>query len=90
MTKENVISAESFHRWKKDPVTQEVMKYLQRVRYDVELDMLDKRVILAEGGLIKYSGAVGIRDGVDRVLEIQIEDIIEDDNNGDELGTSGA
>ena len=92
MTKEQIVSPESFHRWKNDPITQEIFSYLKRVRTTVELDMLDPGVVLGDGGLLKYSKAVGVRHGLDRVLDLQLDDILEDSDNDNEqvLDPSGS
>ncbi len=83
---DNNISKENFAIWKRDPVTIELLSFLKQVRVFLEAGMLDPSVILQDGGIVEYARAVGQRDGIDMVLDIEFEDLIEEseEENGDE------
>ena len=90
--KEEQISIENFRMWQNDPVTVAMMGFFTGVRDYIERGMLDPSVVLKDGGQIEYARAVGMRDSVDMILHLQIEDLIEVDSDGiegEQLDTSG-
>lgn len=67
-----------------------MFRFLLNVREYVERGMLDPQVVLKDGGTIEYARAVGMRDGIDMVLGLEIEDLIEvDDDNREGLDPCG-
>lgn len=86
------IDISNFQIWKSDPVTKCLMRYLKTLKDDIEYDMLDPSIVLAEDGQIEYAKREGIRKGLDRVLEIEFNDLkVEDeDKNVENIDTSRA
>ena len=69
------ITPESFHRWKKDPVTEELYKRLQNLRTQLNDSLLNAGVILEE----KKNAArlLGQREGLEVILNLVFDDFKE-------------
>src|ERR1051325_2604056 len=87
---ENRLDIQNFQTWKKDPVTIAMMEFLKEVRITVEELMLNPATMLADRGQIDYARQLGMRDGIDMILELELEDIQEvDDNDETAVRASG-
>ncbi len=71
------IDSSNFHMWKKDPVTIKLFEALQEVRDSIEMAMIDSNTILEKDSRNSLSRLVGIREGLDIVLQMQADDLIE-------------
>ena len=75
------IDISNFRIWMKDPVTVELFRVLKEVRNHVELGMTDASNISATDCHLRLTKLLGIREGLDLVLEITCEDL----DNGDDV-----
>ena len=78
------IDIKSFRKWEKDEVTVALFKALKRVREDVVFEMQDANLIMANNAEKKLARLVGIREGLDLVLEITFEELEDEDEREDE------
>ena len=80
------ISKESFHRWKDDPVTKELMRKVTLLKTNINLSLLNSNMILEDR---KHSSRLlGQREGLETLLYITADDLIEEEKD-DEVTSSG-
>lgn len=84
---ENKLDIQNFLTWKRDPVTLAMMRFLKDVRNVTERCMLDPSTMLADRGQIDYARQLGMRDGIDMILELELDDIQEEDENEEEVSS---
>lgn len=77
-----------YHNWKKEPVTIKLLEALQDLRDSVERNMLDADLILDEDSRAKLARLVGIREGLDVVLQIEVDDLVEEINHEEDPSDS--
>lgn len=75
---------EEFRTWKRDIVTQAMYKALQEVREDIELNMTDSNIILDPQCQVKMAKLLGMREGLDLVLEMTFEEMQSGESVDDE------
>ena len=73
----------NFSNWKNDIVTVKLFESLKDIRDGVERSMTDANLIMKPDGLRDLARLVGLREGLDIVLEMTIDDMIGDIDNGD-------
>ena len=86
------IDVQNFRTWQNDPVTQTVMQWLEDYREFLKLCMLNPDEILSDKGQIYYAQYIGGIECVDRVLNLQLSDLVEEDderNQREQMDTSG-
>lgn len=81
------ISIEEFRAWEKSPTTKLIMKSLNLLREDINISMTNADVITADDSSKRLMRLLGIREGLDLILQISYENLEENDN--DEADTSG-
>lgn len=72
------ISVTNYRIWKQNPVTIKLFKFLKELRIDLEMQMLDGAVIMHHDSEKFLSKLLGMREGLDLILQMEFEDI----NNG--------
>lgn len=87
------IDVQNFRTWLKDPVTMAMMDMLKEYREFLEFCMLSPDEILREGGQIKYAQYVGSLECVDRMLNLQVDDLVrasdEESSGREQMDPSG-
>lgn len=53
------------------------MGYLQAYKEWMGLGLMDVSMVLGTDGLLKYSHIVGVRDGIDKILNLELSDLEE-------------
>lgn len=74
----------NFRTWMKDPVTLALFSTLEEVRDEVEAGMLNSDNISASDCHLRMMKMLGIREGIDLVLNINYEDIDHGETNVEE------
>lgn len=72
-----MISAEEVGMWKGLEVTKELYKSLKNIRDDIEQQMLNEAVLLSDKCQVELAKLVGIREGIDIVLNLDVESVDE-------------
>lgn len=75
------IDISNFRTWKKDPITIALFKALEDVRKNIESGMINANNILAEDCQSRMTKLLGMREGIDLVLEITCEDLDDGDDS---------
>lgn len=75
---------EDFRIWKKDIITESLYKALKEVRANIEKEMTDSYIILDPQCQVKLSKLLGIREGLDLVLEMTFEEMSNEESTNDE------
>ena len=73
-----MIDASNFHRWKKDPTTIQLFEGLQSLRDQINEQLIDAHVILEPDSRVHLARLIGMREGLDTVLQIEVDDLIEE------------
>ena len=76
---------QEFGQWKQDPITKAVLTWARRGKEQIEAALLSEALILKEGGQLKLSNLAGMRDVLDRVLNLSVEDL-EDEEETESTG----
>lgn len=82
---------QEFRTWQSDIVTQGLYKALKEVREDIEREMTDAYTILDPQCQVKMAKLLGVREGLDLVLEMTFEEMqsTESVDDEEEPATSG-
>lgn len=72
------ISNESFHRWKNDPVTQEVFKAISMMCAELKTAFGHPDLIMAKDGQVKAARLLGQVEGAELILNIKVDDVTEE------------
>ncbi len=72
-------SREEFGQWKQDPVTKSFFRWVLEKHTIVEEDMLSEAVIYKPDGQLKLCSLAGMRDILDRINNISVEDLDDDE-----------
>lgn len=70
----------SFRSWQKDPITVALFNVLKEVRNEIEGGMINANNILAEDCQLRMTKLLGMREGIDLVLEMTYEDLDDGDD----------
>jgi hypothetical protein len=73
------ISPDQFLRWKDDYVTVEIFKILKEYRDLIEEEMLHDGTILSPNGHDRLVRLSGMREGIDKILNIEVIIEVEDE-----------
>ena len=75
-----VVSKEAFYRWKNDPVTAAIFNALEEMRETLNDRLTDASIIMHEDHQKISIHTLGQRDGIDLLLQIDLEDISEEED----------
>ncbi len=70
-----MIDESDFVAWKKLEITKGLFSNLQKVREEIEQQMLNSEVIMGKDSVRLLSQLVGLRNGVDLTLNITFDDV---------------
>jgi len=73
------IDVDNFRHWKKDEVTIEVMSALKDLRDQINEALTNADVVLGDNAAKAIPRLIGQREGLDLILEIQVEDLEDED-----------
>lgn len=76
-----------FHIWKREPVTKALMEALSSYRDDLNEAMTNSDVIEDKDSRAKLLRMVGLREGIELVLNLEVDQLVE---NEDEDNPNGA
>lgn len=69
------INKQDFISWKNHEVTKEFYKVLEELKDQIEEQMLNDGIISATNGHLALNRLAGIREGINQVLFISVEDM---------------
>ena len=73
---ETRITESNFVAWKNDPITKSIFQSLENIRSELNLSLTDANLIMAERE--KLVRLLGQREGIDVLLQISADDIVEE------------
>lgn len=76
-----MISTEEFGMWKRHEVTKELHVVLTKLKEDVEEQMLNEAILLSDRCQIELARLVGLREGIDLVLNLDAESIVDEEED---------
>lgn len=74
------ITNEMFHIWKKEPVTKALMEALLAYRADLNEAMTNSDVIEEKDSRAKLLRMIGLREGIDLVLNLEVDQLVENEH----------
>lgn len=78
------IDNSQFYSWKKDPTTIKLLEALKVMRDSIEKNMTNEEVIFAPNSKQVLARLVGVREGLDLVLNIDVDDLVEGEQEDDQ------
>jgi hypothetical protein len=76
-----MLSKQEFGYWKQEAITKAVFTWAKEKQRFIEEDMLSRSVILKEGGQLKLCELAGMRDILDQLINLSIEDLNNDEES---------
>lgn len=89
MTTNEKVSKESYHRWRKDPVTLAFFKAVEKLTEQVNEQFALEDLIMSDRLERESARLLGNRDALQMILDIKSSDLIEEDDD-DEMASGGA
>lgn len=80
------IDQSQFSAWKRDPVTIKIFSFLQAIKKDNELSLLNGTFLKQEGGLLTAQKLISESHLIEEIQNITLEDL---EGKNDENETSG-
>ena len=85
MIKKETLSLDDCKMWRNHPCTKKLFEALQEIRDQTEANMTNENVIISDKCQLTLVRALGILEGLDVVLQMEIEGLIDDENHSEEL-----
>mgnify|MGYP003517059420 CR=1 FL=1 len=79
MAKKEIISVEDCKMWRSHPCTKKLFEALQEIRDNTESSMTNESVIVSDKCQLTLVRALGILEGLDVVLQMEIEGLIDEE-----------
>ena len=73
------ITKEEFDLWRSHTITLQMFEALEELKADVEENMKDDSLIMSADAQVRLARLSGVREGINTVLNLDVEEFVEDD-----------